>query len=309
MLIGNENDNVPAPANDDLIFDVGTNDFEDRVMRASVDTPVLVDFWAPWCGPCKQLGPALEQAVQSAGGKVKLAKVNIDDNPELAQALRIQSVPMVFAFMQGQPVNAFVGVKSQSEIAAFIDQLVRAAQQADPDAIDVPAALKEAGEAVANGDLNIAQGLYVQILTQDENNVQAYTGLIRTFIAGGQLEHAQEMINEAPEAIAKDPQFEAAKTALELAQNAPEEEDFTLLLGKLELNPEDHAARFELAEGLFAAGKKEEAIDELVEIVRRNRKWEDEKARKQLIKYFDALGPADPLTVEGRKKLSSVLFS
>ena len=190
---------IPPAANDDLIFDAGTTDFEERIMRASIETPILVDFWAPWCGPCKQLGPALEQAVRDAGGKVRMAKVNIDENPELAQALRIQSVPMVFAFFNGQPVNAFVGVKSPSEIAAFIDQMVKMAQQARPDAIDIPATLEEAGQALADGNIELAQGLYVQVMSQDENNVAAYTGLIRTFIAAGQTEHAQEMINEAPE--------------------------------------------------------------------------------------------------------------
>ena len=299
---------IPPAANDDLIFDAGTTDFEERIMRASIETPILVDFWAPWCGPCKQLGPALEQAVRDAGGKVRMAKVNIDENPELAQALRIQSVPMVFAFFNGQPVNAFVGVKSPSEIAAFIDQMVKMAQQARPDAIDIPATLEEAGQALADGNIELAQGLYVQVMSQDENNVAAYTGLIRTFIAAGQTEHAQEMINEAPELIAKDPQFAAAKTALELAQNVPVH-DFSGLEEKIAKNPADHASRFDLAMGLFSAGEKERAIDELVEIVRRDRKWEDDKARQQLLKFFEALGPADPLTAEGRRKLSSVLFS
>ncbi len=310
MLFGKKEDRtIPPAANDDIVFDAGTQDFEDRVMRASMDLPVLVDFWAPWCGPCKQLTPVIEEAVRAAGGKVKLAKVNIDEHPELAQALRIQSVPMVFGFIQGQPVNAFVGVKSKTEISSFIDQLVKMAKSAQPDAIDVPKALAEAAAALANGDLNIAQGVYVQILTQDELNVQAYTGLIRTFIAGGQLEHAQEMIGEAPPEIAKDPAFEAARTALDLAANAPSGGELAKLTEKLKQNPADHQTRFDLAEGLFASGNKEQAIDELIEIIRRNRAWEDEKARKQLLKFFDALGPADPLTAAGRRKLSTVLFS
>lgn len=309
MLFGKETPrNAPPPANDAVVFDVGTQDFENRVMRASLEMPVLVDFWAPWCGPCKQLGPVIEEAVRAAGGKVKLAKVNIDENPELAQALRVQSVPMVFGFIQGQPVNAFVGVKSKTEIVSFIDQLVKMAKGAQPDSIDVPQALTQAAEALAKGDLPAAQGIYMQVLAQDEANVQAYTGLIRAFIAGGHLDHAKEMISEAPPEIAKDPQFEAALTALELAENAPSG-DLGGLAAKVQQKPDDHQARFDLAAGLFTAGKKEEAIDELVEIIRRNRGWEDEKARKQLLKFFDALGPADPLTLAGRRKLSSVLFS
>ncbi len=308
MLLGQEPQSPSAPAAGDLVFDVGTVDFEDKVMRASVETPVIVDFWAPWCGPCKQLGPALEQAVQAAGGKVKMAKVNIDENQELAQAMRIQSVPMVFAFFGGQPVNAFVGVKSPAEIKAFIDQLIQVAREAQPDALDIPEALAGAAQALAEDDIETAQAIYVQILGEDEQNVQAYIGLIRTFIAAGQPEHAQEMINEAPEEITKDPQFAAARTALELAGET-HGADVTALLAQLESNPDDHQTRFELAGSLFASGQKERAIDELVEIVRRDRAWEDDQARRQLLKYFEALGPADPLTMAGRKKLSSVLFS
>jgi len=309
MLIDQDNQMGATPAaNDTLIFDVGTENFEDAVMKASLETPILVDFWAPWCGPCKQLMPVLEQAVAAAGGKVKMAKVNIDEHPELAQAMRVQSVPAVFAFVGGQPVNAFMGMKSESEIKAFIAEMVAMGNSAKPDAVDIPQALSEAGQALAAGDLPLAQGLYVQILTQDENNVAAYTGLIRVFIAGGQAEHAQEMINEAPELIAKDPQFEAAKTALELAQDVPIQ-DYSALEDKIAANQNDHQARFDLAVALFSGGEKERAIDELVEIVGRDRKWNEDGARVQLLKFFEALGPADPLTMEGRKKLSSVLFS
>ncbi|MCB9989969.1 MAG: tetratricopeptide repeat protein [Rhodospirillales bacterium] len=307
MLI-NQDQPAGAANNNDLIFDVGTADFEDKVMRGSIDTPILVDFWAPWCGPCKQLGPMLEQAVTQAGGKIRMAKVNIDENPELAQALRVQSVPMVFAFFGGQPVNAFVGVKAPGELKSFIDQMIEMARQARPDALDIPQALSEAAQALSAGDLDLAQGLYVQVLGEDEQNAQAYAGLIRTFIAAGQAEHAQEMINNVPDAISGDAAFAAAKTALELAMDVPVH-DFSHLEEKLAKNPADHAARFDLAVGLFSAGEKERAIDELVEIVRRDRKWEDDKARLQLLKFFEALGFADPLAAEGRRKLSAVLFS
>ena len=308
MLTDQNDMSATMPAEQDYIFDVGTVDFEDKVMRASMDGPVLVDFWAPWCGPCKQLMPLLEKIISEYKGQIKLAKVNIDEQQELAMALRVQSVPMVFSFIGGQPVNAFAGAKTESEIRAFIDELLKASGQAPEDQIDVTQALKEAAQALANNDLHIAQGLYVQIMTQDENNVDAYTGLIRTFIAGGQLEHAQEMINEATDVIKKDPQFEAAKSALDLAQNVPVV-DYSELENKLSANPKDHAVRFELAMALFSAGEKERAIDELVEIIRVDKKWEDEKARVQLLQFFDALGPVDPLTIAGRRKLSSVLFS
>lgn len=311
MFMKKSNDNAgtkAAEGADDTVFDVGIEDFEMKVMGGSMETLVLVDFWAPWCGPCKQLMPVLEQEVRAAGGKVRLAKVNIDDNPELAQALRVQSVPTVYAFFQGQPVNAFTGMRPQSEIKTFIDQLVRAVAQAQPDAINVPEALQQAGQALAGGDLAQAQGLYMRVLAQEETNVQAYAGLVRVLIAAGQLEQARGMVEHAPDAIAADPGMAAARTAVALAEAAPKG-DQAELQARIELNGDDHAARFDLAMMLFASGKKDLAIDELVEIIRRDRAWEDEKARKQLLQFFEALGPSAPETMTGRRKLSAVLFS
>ena len=310
MFMNKSNDNG-GKANagaDDVVFDVDVNDFEMKVMGASMDTPVLVDFWAPWCGPCKQLMPVLEQEVRAAGGKVKLAKVNIDENPELAQALRVQSVPTVYAFMQGQPVNAFAGVRPQSEIKTFIEQLIRASAQMMPDAVNVPETLQQAGQALAAGDLGMAQGLYMQILAQEETNVQAYTGIIRVLIAAGDLEKARMMLDHAPEDITNDPGLDAARTAIELAEAAPLG-DLSDIQARVELNGDDHGARFDLAMALFAHGKKDLAIEALVEIIRRDREWEEEKARKQLLQFFEALGPSAPETIAGRRKLSAVLFS
>ncbi len=307
MLIG-ANDQGPDAAQDNLIFDVTGPEFEQKVLHASMEAPVIVDFWAPWCGPCKQLGPVLEAAVMAAGGQVTMAKVNLDENQELAQALRIQSVPTVFAFFQGRPVDAFQGAKPESEVKAFVAQLVKLAKSSAPDAIDIPEALAMAAQALADEDFGAAQAIYAQVLSQDETNADAYAGLIRTYIAAGVNEQAQALIENAPPEIAKSSAFEAAKSALELAEASPSGslEDLAI---KVTRAPDDHEARFDLAMAEFTGGRKEEAIDNLIEIIRREREWEDEKARKQLLKFFEALGPSDPLSIKGRRKLSSVLFS
>ena len=312
MLFGNKN--KPGPAQDAggagaEIFDVTTMEFEDKVMRASVETPILVDFWAPWCGPCKQLMPVLEAEIKAAGGKVKLAKVNIDDNPELAQALRVQSVPTVFAFFGGQPVTAFMGVRPASEIKNLIAQLIKMAQGAQPDALDVPATLAAAAQAMAEGQIGPAQELYAMIMAQDENNAAAFAGLARTYLAAGDLEQARFVLEDAPEAIRKDPQLLAVHTALELAENAPGAGELGRMAAAVQQNPADLQARFDYGVALFAAGKKAEAIDEMIAIITRNRAWEEDKARRELLRFFEAMGPMDPETVAGRRKLSSVLFS
>ncbi len=317
MLLGFGNkpaqDKAPQAGADDVIFDTNTENFEQTVIAVSMHTPVLVDFWAPWCGPCKQLGPVLESAVKEAGGKVRMAKINIDENQELAQALRIQSIPTVFAFFKGQPVTAFNGVRPVSEIKAIIDQLSKMAANEQPGAIDIPAVLKEAADALANDQPQLAQDLYGSVIDQDENNVAAYVGIVRTFIAMEQYEDARQMIEHAPEAIAKAPQFAAARTALELAQNQPDKAALEGFQKALAQNPNDHQARFDMALALFAAGQKEAAMDELLHIIRNDHaqktNWEEDKARKQLLQFFEALGHADPLTVSGRRKLSTVLFS
>jgi putative thioredoxin len=312
MLFGQNNSPNAAPntaSNNAMIFDVTTHDFEEKVMKASMTQPIIVDFWAPWCGPCKQLMPVLEKIVGELGGAVSMAKVNIDDNPELAQALRVQSVPIVFAFFQGQPINAFQGVRPESEIKAFIAELLKEAKQAQPDALDIPQTLSSAAEALAQGDLSTAQNLYVQILQEDEASVEAFTGLVRTFIAADRLEEAAGMIENAPDDIAKDPQFQAAKTALELAQIAGDAGDLTPLEKAVSQKPNDLNAKFEYGMALFGAGRREEAVDLMVEIIAADREWEEDKARLQLLKFFEAMGPSDPASITGRRKLSRVLFS
>ena len=310
MLFGKNNNAGQMPANapqGGMVFDVTTMEFEDKVLKASMDAPVIVDFWAPWCGPCKQLMPVLEKIIASYGGAVKMAKVDIDQNPELAQALRVQSVPTVFAFYQGQPVNAFQGVLPESEIRTFIDQLLKMAKQSQPDALDIPQALSDAAKFLTDGDLGNAQNLYVQILQEDEKNVEAFTGLVRTFIAAGQIEQAAGMIENAPEDISRETSFQAAKTAVELAQMASG--DLVELEKTVAAKPDDLQARFDLSMALFGAGNRERAIDEMIEIISMNREWEDDKARLQLLKFFEAMGGADPVTIAGRRKLSRLLFS
>lgn len=317
MLIGSKKPTTPqaAKAGDtgENIFDVTTANFEDIVLKASMDTPILVDFWAPWCEPCKQLGPILEAAVVATGGTVRMAKVNIDENPQLAQAMRVQSIPTVFAFFQGQPVTAFTGVKAASEIKLLVDQLSAMARKARPDAINIPETLSMAAKALAEGHVEVAQGMYMQIMAQEENNADAYAGLVRSFIALGDLEQAGYMLDDAPEEVQKHAAFAAARTAVELVRNAPKEGALTTIAAAVAQNPQDYQSRFDYALALFAANQKTEAIEQLVEIIKRDltneTKWEDDQAKKQLFKFFEALGPSDPITLAGRRKLSTVLFS
>ena len=303
MLLENEDTQTP-----DIIFDATTADFETTVMRASLEKPVIVDFWAPWCGPCKQLMPLLEKAVVAAGGEVLLAKVNLDENPELAQALRVQSVPTVYGFLGGQPVDAFQGMVPESQITAFIDKLIQAARAGKPGAIDIDEALNTASDALAVGDLSTANSLYMQVLEQDEKNAKAFAGLIRVFLANDEIEQASQLVTNAPEDIAKDPAFIEVKTAVELAQNAPASGELKKL-EKAASDKDDHQAQIDLAEGQFASGEKEQAIDTLIASIKLDPEWNEAAARKALLKFFEALGHSDPLSVQGRKKLRNILFS
>lgn len=301
-----------AAPNDALIFDADISNFESAVMEASMATPILVDFWAPWCGPCRQLGPVLEDAVTAAAGAIKLAKVNLDENQQLAAALQVRSVPTVFAIFQGRPVDAFTGALPPTQIKAFIDKIIAAAGTGGQTAEgpDLNALMDAALEAQKTGDLATAHGLYAEILSHDQHNAPALAGLVRVLLDAGQTEQARQIMENAPEDLTKDPVFTAVKTALELtATTSVDEGEILSLAGRVEKDANDHEARFALASALFAHNRKEEAIDALLEIIRRDRSWEEDKARKELLKFFEALGPTDPLTVAGRKKLSSVLFS
>lgn len=304
---------TPAPKEEGaFIFETSTENFETDVLKLSLEKPVLIEFWAPWCGPCKQLMPVLEQLVGTRQGKIAMAKVNIDESPELAQAFRVQSVPMVVALYKGQPVTGFAGVRPPKDIDHLIEQLIAMHNQNQPEALDIPASLKEAALLLDAGDLGGAQNLYAAILSQDALQVEAYLGMVRVMIAAGELEQAENMITGAPVQISGDIKFAAAKTALELAKNAQNAGDLSVLEQKMATNPDDLNIKFDYAESCFAHGHKDRAVDALISIIRANRKngsVEDDKAKTLLLKYFEGWGFADPASVAGRKKLSTVLFS
>lgn len=300
---------APNAAGDaDVIKDGSIQTFARDVLDASMRVPVLVDFWAPWCGPCKQLTPVLEKLVRAAKGKVRLVKIDIDQNPELAQQLRIQSVPTVYAFLGGQPVTGFAGAQPESQIKALIDRLIATAGPggAAPEEDDL---LKAAQDAAEHGDNRTALRLFQQVLAEDPVQPEAIGGLARVLITERKLADAKALLDEAPKEVANHVAVTGAKAALALAEEAGDLGDPTVLLARVEGNPDDHDARYRLATLMFLRGQVEAAMNHLVQIVKRDRSWQDELARKQLVKFFDALGPKHPATLKGRRMLSSVLFS
>ncbi|MCP5367769.1 MAG: thioredoxin [Hyphomicrobiales bacterium] len=290
-------------AGGDLIKETDTARFMADVIEASRQVPVIVDFWAPWCGPCKQLGPMLEKAVRQAGGMVRMVKVNVDENQQLAQQMRVQSIPAVYAFKNGQPVDAFVGAQAESQIKSFVERLM-GGQKAPIDQ-----ALEQAQQALAAGDAQTAGAIYNEVLAQDPANTGALAGLIRCFVQIGELDHARELADSLETELRQTPEVAAAITALELAGAGSSDAEVEELRAKLAADANDHQARFDLATALFARGQAEAAMDELLEIIRRKRDWNEEAARTQLLKIFEALGPMDPLVAAARRRLSSILFS
>jgi putative thioredoxin len=296
-----------AAGDANLVKDGTTATFMTDVIDASHDAAVVVDFWAPWCGPCKQLGPSIEKAVRDAKGAVRLVKINIDENQELAQQMRIQSIPAVYAFKDGRPVDGFVGALPDSQVKAFVGKLAAAA---GPGASPILEAVNLGKEAFAAGDLPRAANIFAQVVQHDPGNVDAMAGLARIAIAKKDLTQAREILAKIPAEHAKHAEVMAARAGLELAETGAKAAGETdALKARLERDPKDHQARLDLASALFAAGDREAAIDQLLEAVRRDREWNEQAARKQLVKFFEAIGLGDPLTVQARKRLSSILFS
>jgi putative thioredoxin len=296
-----------APATD-LIADTTTQTFVKDVVEASKTLPVLVDFWAPWCGPCKQLTPVLEKVVKAAKGKFKLVKMNIDEHPavfqQIAQQMGIQSIPAVLAFVNGQPVDGFLGALPEKQITEFVERLIK-----DRVGGEEKDALAAADAALAEKDYAGAAELYAHVLQQDSNSVAALAGLARCYVGTGNVEQARKTLEMVPEAKQNDTAVAAARAAIELSEQTKDLGPVTDLEAKVAADPKDYQARFDLALAYNAKGNRIGAIDQLLDIVKRDRKWNDDGARKQLVQLFDAWGPTDEATLEGRKRLSSVLFA
>lgn len=290
-----------APA---AIKDVNEADFMAEVVEVSKEIPVIVDFWAPWCGPCKTLGPQLESAVAATNGKVKMVKVDVDQNQAIAGQLRVQSIPTVYVFWQGQPVDGFQGAVAHSEVQDFVK---RAADLGgDGGLADAIAAAEEMLDEGAAAD---AAQTFAAILEEDPKNSDAYGGLVRAYIAAGDLDQAEAVLNGAPAEIAKSAQLDAAHAALELARQAENAGPVAELQAKVDADPADLQARFDLAAAQHAAGQVQEAVDNLLEIFRRDREWNEDAAKQQLFTIFEALKPNDPVVLNGRRKLSSMIFA
>jgi putative thioredoxin len=287
----------------DLIKNTTTKDFLRDVIEASREVPVLVDFWAPWCGPCRQLTPILEKAVRVAKGAVRLVKLNIDEHPQIPGQMGVQSIPAVFAFQDGRPVDGFMGALPESRVNAFIARLI------GDDAGDTAADIEAADEALAVGDLNAAAQLFGEVLQKDRENAQALAGLAKCYIKTGDLTRAEQTLALVPPAKADSAPVASARAALELARKAPAAGEIDALRAMLVADPKDAQARFDLALALNAKGDRKGALDELLTLVAKNRSWNDDAARKQLLQLFDAWGPSDPSTVTGRQRLSSLLFA
>ena len=292
------------PAGADVIKDVTDQTFMADVVEASREVPVIVDFWAPWCGPCKTLGPQLEAAVQAKKGAVRMAKVNVDENQMIAGQLQVQSIPTVYAFWQGQPVDGFQGALSQGDVQRFVEKIAALAGDGG-----LSEALEAAEEMLAQGAVADAAQTFAAILGEEPENAAAIGGLARANIAMGDLDTAEALLNNAAPAIAAAPEIEAARAQIALARQADEAGPLAELQSAVAANPDDLQARFDYAKALYAAGQAEAAIEELLDLFRRDREWNDGAAKAQLFTIFDALKPTDPLVQKGRRRLSSMIFA
>ncbi|MBN8629735.1 MAG: thioredoxin [Rhodobacterales bacterium] len=288
----------------DLIKDVTEATFMADVIEASREVPVIVDFWATWCGPCKTLGPMLEAAVTAAGGKVRMAKVDVDKNQRIAGQLRIQSIPTVYAFWQGQPVDGFQGAVPASELKAFVDRTSALAGDGG-----LAEAIQAAEDMLTEGAAADAAETFAAILEEEPENAAAYGGLVRAHLAQNNIDQAEGLIAAAPAAVAKSKELDAVRAQLELAKQAANAGPEAELRAAVEANPDDHQARFDLAAALLAADNAKEAVDQLLELFRRDREWNDGAAKTQLFTIFEALKPQDPIVLAGRRRLSSMIFA
>jgi putative thioredoxin len=302
-----EQGNGAAPAAADLIKETTTQSFMKDVIEESKRQPVLIDFWAEWCGPCRQLTPVLEKAVRNAKGKVKMVKMNIDQHPAIPGQMGIQSIPAVIAFVNGQPADGFMGAIPESQVNAFIEKVTKGVTA--PGEPNIAEILQEAEAVLAEGDAAGAAQIYAEVLSLDATNIPAMAGLAKCYVTTGAVDQAKQTLAMVPESKRNDAAVKAVQAAIDLAEQAQSVGPVTELEQKVAANPLDHQARFDLATALNAMGKRGDATAQLLEIVRRDRKWNDDGARKQLVQFFEAWGGTDEATVEGRRRLSTILFS